>query len=58
MNKLYAKERSLFSDIDYDVEPEETDAAIEDDYVFDDVDVEEEYQKMPRKPILTVDQKN
>lgn len=43
MNKLYAKERSLFSDIDYDDEPEETDAAIEDDDVFDDVDVEEEY---------------
>ena len=43
MNKLYAKERSLFSDIDYDDEPEETDGAIEDDDVFDDEDVEEEY---------------
>ena len=43
MNKLHAKERSLFSDIDYDDEPEETDAAIEDDDVFDDEDVEEEY---------------
>ena len=43
MNKLYAKERSLFSDIDYDDEPEETDGSIEEDELIDDEDEEEEY---------------